>query len=90
MTQPLECDTHGPTEATYACPHILETLKDGTPRGFHRISDAEGEIQAFCDDCWDATDEEWEWIQEQGPQILCRQCLEAAAMLNEEDADLDD
>ena len=83
MAEKIDCDTHGSSEATYVCGHLLETVRDGTPRGFHWVRDEDGEIQAFCDDCWDATDEEWEWIQEQGPKILCRRCLEAAADAND-------
>lgn len=83
MAETLECDKHGPSETTYVCVHLVETLKDGKPRGFNWIRDAEGEIQAYCDDCWDATDEEWEWIQEQGPKILCLSCLEQVAAIND-------
>ena len=84
MVETLICDTHGNAEATYVCPHLLDTLKDGVPRGFHWFCDEDGEIQAFCSDCWDATDEEWEWILEQGPKLLCRRCLEGAAAINED------
>ena len=82
MTKTVACDVHGTSEATYVCPHLAATLADGDPRGFNWTRDGEGAIQAFCDDCWDATDEEWEWIEEQGPKLFCRRCLEQTAEIN--------
>lgn len=78
----VTCDRHGESERTFTCPHMLQTLKDETPRGFHWTRDEENEIQAFCDACWDASDEEWEAVREEGPRLLCLHCLQDAAALN--------
>lgn len=82
MTGKVECGEHGTSEATYTCVHLKQTAQDGTPRGFHWIRDDEGEIQAFCDHCWDADDEEWEKISAEGPRLLCLDCLKNIARIN--------
>ena len=35
MTDPIRCDVHGPSEATFVCEHISKSLKDRTARGFN-------------------------------------------------------
>ncbi|MGI9350824.1 MAG: hypothetical protein ACR2O3_04615 [Rhizobiaceae bacterium] len=83
MPEKIECDSHGKTDCTYVCPHLLQSLKDSKPSGFHWIQDSEDEIQAFCDRCWHADDEEWEEISAAGCRILCLECLKSVAELND-------
>ncbi len=78
----IECDKHGPNEATFVCSHILETLRTKTPRGLNWDFDEEGGIQAFCDSCWNATDEEWLEISADTCRMICLGCLKDAAAIN--------
>lgn len=89
MTREVECENHGTSEATFTCTHLMQTIKDGKPRGFHWIRDEEGEIQAFCDACWDADDEEWKKISAEGPRMLCLDCLKKIAAINDLEMEMD-
>lgn len=86
----IECSEHGSSETTYVCPHILQSAKDKDPRGFHWHTDDQHDIQAFCDQCWNASDEEWEELRKEGCRLLCLECLKAAATLNEVEMELSD
>ena len=78
----VSCGEHGQAEATVVCPHLVETLEDNHARGFHWVIDDEGTIQAFCETCWIASEEEWEKLKEAGCRILCVNCLDSAAAIN--------
>tara|TARA_B100001540_G_C15251395_1_gene392839 strand:- start:232 stop:519 length:288 start_codon:yes stop_codon:yes gene_type:complete len=78
----IECDKHGPNEATFVCSHILTALQTGTPTGFHWTLDDDDNVQAFCDGCWDATAEEWAVLSEDVGRMICLSCLKAAAEIN--------
>ena len=90
MVDQLECGKHGKIRATYVCKHILGTLKEKKPQGFHWMIDDEGEIQSFCDSCWNADDEEWEKISDEGPRLMCLNCLQDVAAINDKTMDLSD
>lgn len=90
MKQTLECNNHGKSPATYVCKHLLETIKTKQPYGFNWMLDEENEIQAFCDNCWNADDEEWEKISEEGSRLLCLSCLQDVARMNNLEMELDD
>lgn len=87
MANRIQCREHGDSEPTFACPHLLETLQDRVPRGLHWTIDAEEDIQAFCDLCWNATDAEWERLRTEGPHLLCLECLREAAAINDLEMD---
>ncbi len=78
----IDCDKHGSNEETFVCSHILETLQTKTPTGFHWILDEEGGVQAFCDACWNATDDEWAEMSGTVCRMICLNCLKNAATIN--------
>ncbi|HPF22635.1 MAG: hypothetical protein R3C08_09210 [Hyphomonas sp.] len=78
----IECSAHGSNEETFVCSHILETLQKRIPKGFHWILDHDGCIQAFCDACWNATDEEWAETSATVCRLICLVCLKDAATIN--------
>lgn len=88
MTSHVECRAHGQSRATYVCKHILDQLQSGIPAGCNPITDAEGELQAFCDACWNCPDEEWEASASDLIRLICLECLKGAARLNENEAEL--
>ncbi|MBI1392331.1 MAG: hypothetical protein GC152_06260 [Alphaproteobacteria bacterium] len=86
MTDKLTCGSHGEQDVTYVCRHVIETLKDGEPRGFW-WNFADGAFEAVCAACNDLTEAE---AKEQGPDLvqpLCYGCFRDAAALNGVDLD---
>ncbi len=77
----LTCGTHGEQEETFVCDHIIETLKDGEPRGFC-WNHVDGQCQAICTACNEMTDEEFTASQADAINILCYGCFLDAAALN--------
>ncbi len=74
---------HGELEATAVCRHVFQSLQDGERRGFNwLIDDDDGSLQAFCDVCWQASDEEWENLRQSGPTMICIECFKDAAHKN--------
>ena len=82
MSKLIECSIHGKSEPAYTCAHLKESLNDGKPRGFNMMRDDDNEVQAFCDTCWNASDEEWDELNASGPRLLCFGCLMKIADLN--------
>ena len=86
MTEKITCGTHGRQDSTFVCVHIIETLKDGEPRGFW-WSNHEGTFEAVCSACNDLSEEEF---FAQGPEViepLCFGCFKDAAAINGFDID---
>lgn len=82
MNKEIECCQHGTSQTTYVCQHILGSAADKNPVGLHCMQDEAGDLQGFCTQCWDASDEEWEMLNSDGPRLLCLKCLEDVAVLN--------
>ena len=81
MSDPIVCDVHGESVATYVCTHICDTLQDGVPRGFlWQLND--GEYDAICAACNAMPDEAWEEQASDTLRLLCFECYAKAAELN--------
>lgn len=84
----VECDEHGKQEATYVCQHIVQTLRDGQPRGFWWANDPDSSRpDAWCSDCEakvQNTGGEWNDENEAfaGVNLLCGACYDKAKELN--------
>ena len=86
--QIVECAEHGDQQATYVCQHIIQTLKDGIPRGFWTSDDQENpRPDAWCSDCEEVVQEkngEWDDESEEfaGVTLLCGACYDRAIEIN--------
>jgi len=55
ITQQVRCEKHGLQDETSVCQHIVASLRDGVPRGFHWPEDSKEERpDARCSECHDA------------------------------------
>ena len=86
MAELIKCGTHGAQEESFVCKHIIASLKDGEPRGFHwdRVDDA---FEAICSDCNELSEEAF---IAQAPDLisaLCFGCFKDAAAMNGVDID---
>jgi hypothetical protein len=77
----IRCEEHGEQRATFACVHILESLRDGEPRGFLWSFD-DGDHQAVCDACRAIPDAEWEATAGNTIRLICFGCFKRAAAIN--------
>jgi len=76
----IECDTHGTTDATFICNHLLQ----GEQRGFNLGIDPENPDDlcpdAWCDECEKVLDDEGEWNEKSEKfadiKLLCSKCYE--------------
>ncbi|WP_084418641.1 hypothetical protein [Henriciella litoralis] len=78
----VDCSSHGESEATFVCVHLVESISLKAAVGFNWLQDEEGNFQAFCDACWNSEDEEWAAISDEVCRILCLGCLKDAAKIN--------
>lgn len=85
----VECYTHGKQQATYVCQHILQTLKDGKPRGFWSAEPESGDERpdSWCTACEEKVNSfGGEWNDESeafaGVTLLCGACYDRAKELN--------
>ena len=81
MAKKIKCGTHGKQEETLVCKHIIETLKDGVPRGFC-YNKSDGEWEAIWDACNDLSPEDFAAIAEENVNTLCYGCFRQAAAIN--------
>jgi hypothetical protein len=82
MSEYCECDVHGPSVATIVCRHVVDTLQDGSPRGFDWHVDEDGDYQAVCQTCLDMDADEWDCHEGQLGRVLCFECFRKAALMN--------
>ncbi|MEL6371314.1 MAG: hypothetical protein AAFY84_07050 [Pseudomonadota bacterium] len=82
----IKCGTHGEQETTFVCVHIIETLKDGVPRGF-LWNHVDGDFQAICENCNNLSEEEFYAQEAELIQLLCYGCFRDAAAINGVDID---
>lgn len=84
----VECGEHGSQDATFVCQHIVESVRDGEPRGFWRARDpGNPRPDAWCSACEEkvqATNGEWTDESEAfaGVKLLCGACYDTARALN--------
>ena len=78
----MNCAEHGDRAWAAGCAHLLDTLRDGVPRGFWWVIDDEGGYQALCSSCEEMDSTEWERVREDLHAILCVECFRRAASIN--------
>ena len=89
MTQSrtVTCSEHGEQGAAFVCQHIVQSLRDGRPRGFFHPPDGGDEPNAWCRACDEAVAKaggEWNDESEGFAQVtlVCRACYERAQRMN--------
>lgn len=84
----VECDLHGPGEATFVCQHIVQGLREGVPYGFWCAEDPHNpRPDAWCTACEKKVMEGGgEWGDESeafaGVTLLCAACYDRAREMN--------
>jgi hypothetical protein len=83
----VTCCEHGEQRAAFVCQHIVQSLRDGIPRGFFWPPDCEDEPDAWCRACDDAvarTGGQWTDESEAFAHVtlLCRGCYDRAKRMN--------
>lgn len=84
----VECCQHGQQQATYVCQHIIQTLRDGKPRGFFSSEESPENPRpdSWCGECEDLVNRIGEWNDESesfaGVSLLCGACYDRAKELN--------
>ena len=74
--------------ATFVCQHILETLKDGVPRGFWWSTENPDNPRpdAWCNECEIMVNTAGEWNDETeafaGVKLICGVCYDEARTMN--------
>lgn len=82
MPSDVTCAQHGKQRAAFICDHLFASRAAKTAVGLTWFEE-EGDIQAFCDACWTADIEEFQKRIAGGPRIVCVECLDAIAALND-------
>jgi hypothetical protein len=83
----VACATHGSARAAFACIQVVETLRDGKPRGLFFDRDDEDQLNGWCSDCESLiAKNNYEWIDEitarMNGKLLCEACFIDAMRLN--------
>jgi hypothetical protein len=84
----VQCDRHGVQEETFVCQHVVETLRDGHPRGFFWAQPPEKKRpDAWCSACnarVGASSGDWtgEALKKADVKLLCGACYDEAAAIN--------
>jgi hypothetical protein len=84
----VECAEHGKQQATFVCQHIIQTLRDGHPRGFWWADDPDNpKPDAWCSECEAKVREAGgAWNEESesfaGVTLLCAACYDKAQEIN--------
>lgn len=84
----VECCEHGKQQATYVCQHIVQSLRDGKPRGFWSSEESleNPRPDSWCSACEDVVNRAGEWNDESeafaGVKLLCGACYDRAKLMN--------
>lgn len=84
----VECSEHGQQQATYVCQHIVQSLRDGKPRGFWSSEESPDNPRpdSWCSTCEDVVNRIGEWNEESesfaGISLLCGACYDRAKDMN--------
>jgi len=81
MTNKIRCGTHGKQDETYVCKHIIASIAEDKPQGFH-WNMADGVYQAICTACNDLSEEAFAAVEADIISTLCFGCFQDAAALN--------
>jgi hypothetical protein len=88
MRNDIQCERHGLQEETFVCQHIVTSLQDREPRGFHWPGESnQRRPDAWCSECNERLRQAgWEWTSEAerqaNIQLLCGGCYDDAKGLN--------
>lgn len=87
MANTVRCSEHGEQEETFVCQHIVETLRDGMPRGFFWSIARDVPRPDACSACNDtvaAAGGDWtpEAEAAAGVRLLCGACYDRAKAIN--------
>ncbi len=82
MPKDVICDRHGAQGPAFVCAHIFTSLTTRRAVGLTWFEEDDGDIQAFCDACWQADIEEFQKRTSGGPRLICLRCLDEVAKLN--------
>lgn len=83
MPKDVQCNSHGARRAAFVCDHLYASLTTRAAVGLTWFEDDDGELQAFCDGCWEADIEEFKRRNAGGPRVICKSCLDDVATLND-------
>ena len=89
----VECCEHGRQQETFVCQHIVQSLKDGIPRGFWSAEADENHPRpdSWCNECEKLVTSVGEWNDETetfaGVKLLCGACYDRAKEMNERKSD---
>jgi len=76
----VECSTHGTTDATFVCRHLVDGQKLGFNVGYDPENPYDLCSDAWCDECEKVLDAEGEWNDESEKfadiRLLCSSCYE--------------
>ena len=85
----IECAEHGSQQATFVCQHVVQTLRDGIPRGFwcSEESPENPRPDAWCNECEARVQEAGEWNDENeafaAVTLLCGACYDRVLAMNQ-------
>lgn len=84
----VECFKHGKQQATYVCQHIVQSLRDGQPKGFWSSGESPDNPRpdSWCSACEEVVNRVGEWNDESesfaGVSLLCGACYDLAKEMN--------
>jgi hypothetical protein len=84
----MDCPIHGEQPETFVCQHVVQTLRDGVPRGFFWANNTnETRPDAWCSDCNSrVATSAGEWTPEAealaGVRLICAACYDRAKAIN--------
>ena len=82
----IRCEKHGTGELVHVCNHIVQSMRDGVPRGVYAWKDDADVTCAWCDACRQRAE-----ASEKGPdrvplkfqvENVCSKCFDAVRTLN--------
>jgi hypothetical protein len=88
MAHEVRCERHGLQDETFVCQHVVSSLHDRAPRGFHWSQGSDQHRpDAWCSECNERLRQGgWEWTRETeqaaGVRLLCGACYDEAKALN--------
>lgn len=78
----MNCPIHGDQRSTLVCQHIVDTVNDGKPRGFHWRRDDAGEYEGVCNECKQIPEAQQKKKLAPLVRSVCLQCFAEAGRKN--------
>jgi len=88
MSESIDCSEHGAAKVAYVCNHVFKKMKLGEKSGFVWSRDEDDSINAYCNDCKQMLDSEFngDWANVPSDRIdvsiYCETCATNAAHYN--------